>query len=266
MNRILLFSLLLSMALATQPLSAQTRDLDYYLPPGEVTWLEDPEQDARYLMLEQPNRRSYQRGAIVHIPEWGYHPYQRSAIRLLYHAMPDYGWQSFALQPPTFDLSQVQWQQSADVRYPDPIDDEQLANLRAPLSQRLSLARARMAEEPGFQIIVAEGIVAAFLVEMFARELLPAPDALIVIGMYLPQWQLNQQVAETLGSLPFPVLDIAPSDGNPWTKQTELRRRQQASRQQHTGYRQRELPRGRHGEQPDILRHMVYGWLTYQDF
>lgn len=243
---------------------AANNDLDYYLPPGEVVWL--GEGDTRVLLLEQENKQAFDRGSILHIPEWGYHPYQSSAIRSLYQNMPDYGWQSYALQPPTQPLDNFRWQTDEDVRYPDPVADEELAKLRAQLRERVELAYAQTSLIAGSFIIVAEGISAALLTDLFSSNELPLPDAFVVYGIYFPQWQLNQQLATSLAQLPVPVLDLSPRDGNDWVTQAASRRQQQAQRHQQINYRQRIIPGGTHAQQPRYLQHQLYGWLRHNDF
>ncbi len=245
----------------------QVNDLDYYLPPGEVEWIDDTEQnDQRYLLLHKHNQLSYVRGLIINIPDWNMHPYQSPFIRELYQAMPEYGWQSYALQPPNTDLTGVLWQAATNERYPAPMPDEDLISLRQPLQQRLSQALSYLDNKPGFRIVIAEGIVAAFLIQLYAQQALPAPDALVVIGPYLPQWQLNNALPAQLASFSFPVLDLQPADGNAWSLSTAAERVIQAKRQQHMGYRQRILPRSAHVSQPSLLKHHVYGWLVFEDF
>lgn len=246
---------------------SQANDLDYYLPPGEVEWVDDSTlTDQRYLLLHKQNQLSYVRGLIINIPDWNMHPYQSPFIRELYQAMPEYGWQSYALQPPNSDLTATQWQAETDTRYPAPMSNDELAQLRQPLLQRLTQTLRHVVDKPGFRVVIAEGVVAAFLIQLYAAEAIPTPDAFIVIGPYLPQWQLNNALAAQLASFSFPVLDLQPADGNAWSLSTAAERVIQARRLQHTGYRQRMLPRGAHGTQPNLLKHHVYGWLSYEDF
>lgn len=247
--------------------SGQTSDLDYYLPPGEVIWVADSDtSEQRYLMLYKQNHRSYVRGLIMHIPDWNMHPYQSPIIRALYQAMPEYGWQSYALQPPNTDIAAGPWQANENTPYPSPISEEALTDLRQPLQQRLTQALAHLEPEPGLRVVVAEGVVAAFLIQLYAAQAIPTPDAFIVIGPYLPQLQLNNALAEQLASFSFPVLDLQPAVANSWSLATAANRTRQAQRLQHPGYRQVNLPPSTGQVQARQVQQLVYGWLSYEGF
>lgn len=247
--------------------NGQTNDFDYYLPPGEVRWVNDSElPDQRYLLLHKQNQLSYVRGLMVHIPNWGMHPYQSVVIRELYHTMPSYGWQSYALQPPYSELAAVPWQTDNNTPFPTPISQEALAELRQPLQQRLTQALQHLEQQPGYRIVVAEGVVAAFLIQLYATEAIPAPDALVVVGPYLPQWHLNNALAAQLASFSFPVLDLQPANASAWSSSTAADRVKQARRLQHPAYRQRFLPHAVTSGQALQLHQYVYGWLAYEGF
>ncbi|RUO27905.1 hypothetical protein CWE12_13300 [Aliidiomarina sedimenti] len=248
--------------LASSASFASQNDFEYYLPPGEVVWLED--DDDRYLLLEKENEQAYDRGRMILLPDVGTHPLQSSAIRALYQSMIGYGWYTFALQPPTTDIGSFTWQaEDAYERYPEPATVEPLKDA---LRLRMNAALTHTAEHTGALVVVAEGVSAALLADLMAEGEFAQIDALIVHGVYYPQWQLNQALATTLAELRIPLLDLAPGDGNSWATDTNSRRQQQARRHNHLSYRQRILPAGRHAEQPRYLQHHVYGWLQSEDF
>lgn len=247
--------------------NGQTSDFDYYLPPGEVLWVEDSDNNEhRYLLLHKQNHRSYVRGLMLHIPDWNTHPYQSPFIRSLYQSMPDYGWQSYALQPPNTDIAAGPWQVEENTPYPNPINEATLAELRQPLQQRLIQTLLFLERQPGLRVVVAEGVVAAFLIQLYATEGIPTPDALIVIGPYLPQLQLNNALAEQLASFSFPVLDLQPAVANSWSLATAANRAKQAQRLQHPGYRQVNLPVSTGQVQARHVSQIIYGWLSYEGF
>lgn len=258
----------------SQPFSAQASaasDLAYYLPPGEVVWLrpdngqdsDDEQDEVRYLLLERDNHLAYDRGSIVLIPELGTHPYQSTTIRTLYQSMNDYGWYTYALQPPTVQVTDILWQEENGQRYPSGLFP---ADLQSQLAERLRLALEHARQQPGALIIIAEGVSAALVIDLLTEDAVPHPDALVVSGVHYPQWQMNRTLATTLAQLPIVTLDLASGGVNRWVEDTHELRRQQAQRHQHIGYRQRILPAGRHAEQPRFLPHTVYGWLRYEDF
>lgn len=255
-------SLLLASSL---PLLANERDLDYYLPPGEVVWLE--QNDSQYLLLRKENQQASDRGRLVLLPEIGTHPYQSSAVRTFYQGMVDYGWYTYALQSPTANIQDFNWQaNTATGRYPEPtegVTQDLIDNLQDRLEQAIAYSTN---DHTGPLVVVAEGISAALLVDLLAAGQFAEIDALVVHGIYYPQWQLNQALATDLAQLPIAVLDLTPGHSNSWVQETTARRQQQAQRHRHISYRQRLLPRGTHAEQPRYLLHQLYGWLQSEDF
>lgn len=240
------------------------RDLEYYLPPGEVVWLSSGEYE--YLLLERSNEQPFLRGNILFVPEWNTHPLQSIYLSSLYQVMPDYGWNTFALQPPIDNVASIPWSEAQDRRFPEPTSEDTRYPFKAKLQDRMETALAHISSEPGATVWVVEGISAGFLLQLLHEEVLPPPDALIIVGIYLPQWQLNEALAELIAQLSIPVLDLTPEDANSWVLQTQQKRVRAARRLQHLAYRQRILPRQPHAHQGRLLQHHVYGWLSHEGF
>lgn len=252
------------------PAHAEPNDLAYYLPPGEtqaLNWaVEGSDTIEQYLLLHQENQRPFNKGTVVLIPNWGLHPYQSSIIKTLYQALPQYGWESYALHPPTQDIQSFQWQLPSDKQFPEAVPKDVIQPLFSQIEARYLASLKHTEDNLGLRIVIAEGITAAFLIELFNQEKLPHPDALVVIAPYFPQWQLNQALPKQLASLPFPILDLQPEDAVHWSQETFKHRQIQTERFSHASFRQRRIPREPHAQQPHILAHHLYGWLKYEGF
>lgn len=253
---------------------ATSDDLAYYLPPGEVVWLgasdeevsaaaaDDQPAPLRMLMLARENEQSYDRGSLILIPELGTHPLQSMPIRHWYQGMPAYGWYSYAIQPPTAQVIEFNWQNDSDQRYPEGAD---VTPLRDALAERLALALDHAARQPGPIILIVQGVSAALVTDLLAQGGYPQVDALILVGAHYPQWQLNHELATTTAQLRIPVLDFIPQHSQSWVQQSDTRRAQQAQRHQHPSYRQRALQTTRSVDSRYLL-HELYGWLQSEDF
>ncbi|EKE87482.1 DUF3530 family protein [Idiomarina xiamenensis] len=254
--------------------SAQAAD-DYarYLPPGETRWLspsqsnENEQQSTqRFLLLERESLRSFSRGVLLSLPDWGYHPLQSAAVRQLYQFAPSIGWRSWALTPPDTDLRGDMLQIPAvDERFPEAVDDEQLQPLLDALRARLSVAAAQRRDYPGFYVLIVEGMTAALSLRLLSEDAGLRPDALVIIDPYLPQYRLNQALPKTLAQLPLPVLDVMTSRSNRWSLASADKRRQFADKYQQVSYRQRRLI-GADSQQQAALTKLVQGWLKQQGY
>lgn len=254
---------------------ANADDLAYYLPPGEVLWLgasadevaeaSQNEQPAplRMLVLARENEQYYDRGSMLLIAELGTHPMQSLTMQKWYQGMPHYGWDTYAVQPPTSQVIEFAWQEEGNQRYPQGSD---VSTLRDAMRERLSLALDHAALQPGPIVVVAEGVSAALITDILAQGTFPQVDAFVALGAYYPQWQLNQALATTTAQLHIPTLDFIPQHSHSWIADNRARRNQQARRHQHTSYRQRELLTTRAAGEPRYLLHQLYGWLRSEDF
>lgn len=268
----LLLLLLISFTLSSVAAAATEDDLMRYLPPGEARWLES--DGNRYLLLERESLQAITRGVIIHIPDWAQHPLQTPLLTNLYQQLPEYGWTTFALHPPTSRIQTDMLQFPAvDERYPEPVSEETLAPLRDSLRQRLQPLMNELSDYTGFVVLVAEGMTAAFLTEILNEDLQTGggivapvqPDALIVIDPYMPQYSLNKAVGEKLAVLPLPVFDVTTASANRWVKQTQRQRKLLAQREQHLSYRQQQLPLLTSGNAEQTIPEFI-GWLRYQGF
>lgn len=268
----LLLLLITALTFSCVAQAATEDDLMRYLPPGEARWLES--NGNRYLLLQRDSLQAITRGVVIHIPDWSQHPLQNPLLTHLYQQLPEYGWTTFALHPPTSRIQTDMLQFPAvDERYPEPVSEETLAPLRDSLRQRLQPLMNELSDYTGFVVLVAEGMTATFLTQILSEDLQTGggivapvqPDALIVIDPYMPQYSLNQAVAEQLAAIPLPVLDLTTANANQWVQQTQRQRKLQAQREQHLSYRQQQLPLLHAGNAEQAIPQFI-GWLRYQGF
>lgn len=253
---------------------ASQDDLAYYLPPHEYVWLENHEnteqendqESHRYLMLHRENQLSFLRGTAIIVPDWGFHPIQSTYANMTYQALPRYGWETFALHAPTDSLLNFRWQEENGTPYPTATTEDERAFLYNSMSARVEAAMAHIESEPGFRILVTEGISAAVIVDLLEAGEITGVDALVVIAPNYPQWQLNRELSISIAQLDIPVLDLQPRDAIHWSTEESARRKILAGRYQHTGYRQRGLSSQTNRQNTETFSQLIYGWLTYEGF
>lgn len=263
------------LALLSMPAAAHSDDLAYYLPPAEVIWLGaeqsdidtaiENEQDIplRALMLHRENEQAYDRGNLLLVPELGTHPLQSAVLRHWYQGMPAYGWYTYGLQSPLQQVHDFTWDQEFGQRHSAAND---ISSLKDAMRERLELALAHVEQTSGPLVLISEGVSAALIIQLLHQGEMPQVDAVVLLGSYFPQQQLNSELATQTAQLRIPVLDMIPAQQQPWVAEQQARRVQQSQRHQHPSYRQRVLSSQRIAEQPRYVLHQLYGWLRYEDF
>lgn len=257
---------------AALPMSAQADDLTYYLPPSEVVWLSadaaavqtadahDQATPQRILMLQRENEQAADRGHLLVVAELGTHPLQSSLLRHWYQGMPAYGWHTYAMQAPLLQINDVEWNAEIATRY-SPANDIQF--LLDAMRARLVLALQHIEQAEGTLILISEGVSGALITQLLHQGEFAQVDALVVVGSYFPQQQLNTTLTTQTAQLKLPVLDIIPARQQPWVAQQSKRRVQQSQRHQQPSFRQRVLVAQPVATQPRYLHHELYGWLRH---
>ncbi|RUO40070.1 hypothetical protein CWE15_07945 [Aliidiomarina taiwanensis] len=261
MKQSLIYLLMVSWLLGSAHAS-KADDLAYYLPPENTQWVEPAQEGtSAFVLLTHPSEYAIENGTVLLVSEWGLTPLQSPFVRSLSVHLPQYGWQSVAFSPPDIDLATFNWRHLGDKPYPESAPNEQLLQIKNPLQQRLLNTLEHLAAEPGVRVVVAEGLTAGLLIQLYQANALPHPEALVVVSPYLPHWQLNQALPELLAALPFPVLDLQAMNSNSWSSSTASARVIQAKRASHVQYRQRTLPY--FPMRDDALAKQVFGWLRH---
>lgn len=125
-------------------------------------------------------------------------------------------------------------------------------------------ARDYASQYPGFVLVIAQGMSAAWLTRLYAEQTLLAPDALVMVDAYWPAVSYNRQLAEYVATTPMPLLDIYGQHDNHWAALSQPQRRIAARQRLKLQYRQRELA-GQPATQAQAiyLSREIYGWLRY---
>ncbi len=232
----------------------QTSDFTHWQVVGEIKPLQVAQQQYVSLWLEEQTPQK--RGSVLLLPDWGELPSAANSINSLRQALPKWGWETGAIIPPPPMASLMQSANSNQLEEPRQQYKQDLQSL-------LEAAKQTQQEQFGFQVLIAQGVMGAWLVELLAEQQLPAPDGLVLVNAYYPDQQFNQQLAEQIAQLSFPVLDIYADDYNHWQQQARQLRLMTSSKSQKFNYRQTELPATAKTEPNSAkLNKVVYGWFN----
>lgn len=240
-------------------------DLERYLPQDQLHWLTG-DDDERYLALKKEYLQAFERGQIVLLPDWHYHPLQSFYIRPVYENAPDFGWTTWALTPPDNDIRTDNLQTPASAtHFPDAADEEVFTPLVSALQQRMILLLEETLDRPGFSVWVVEGITADIALRLLESDPSIMPDAIVLVNAYVPQFQYNRALADRISQSQLPVLDIRSAAGNRWVGEHWSLRKKLANKYQHPAYRQRQLVNSGDAGQRELTS-TIKGWLEFHGF
>ncbi|MBC3766255.1 DUF3530 family protein [Neptunicella marina] len=222
-----------------------SQDLSYYAPTAQVETLEVNGQQLS--LLRHDADTASVKGLALLISDFS-RP-SASNLHQLSKRLNRAGWQTLIIPAPVtleltnLDLSQEQadrQQQLANsFRKGEFVDQQAAEQLEQTFLSQMQTINQSVNQPSGFRLVIAQGMSAAWLAKIYQEKKLPAPDALVAIGPYFPQWQLNQQLGEMLAGMTAPVLDLYSNSDNNWVTSTSERRRIEAQKAFKVHYRQR---------------------------
>lgn len=236
-----------SYASALTPEQALTADLQRQFPAYEQT--EQTVNNTTFLLLQRENMTSFTKGTAILVPDWSQHAASPKHIDYLRQQLTDYGWHTLSVMPPS---------------YPDyPLTEDSLTQYQQSLKDRMELVQRTAEQQPGVSIVVAQGSSAAVLNRLYAAKQLAEPAAFIMLGAYLPDPELNRQLAKAMASHQIPTLDINHQYDNQYVSSQLKLRRQLAQKQLKAMYRQRQIVgSGYHNDEQQWVLQEIYGWLN----
>ena len=223
-----------------------TADLLRQFPDDEVLQLSAQQQD--FMLLQRENMTSYTKGTVILLPDSSEHPASPKYINQLRQQLTHYGWHTLALMPPAL---------------PSELATDSLQSYQTNLKERLNAAQQKAEQNSGVTIVIAQGSSAAALNELYANEQLAEPAALIMLGAYLPDPNLNRAFAKALATHHVPTLDISTQQDNNLVLAQLSYRRQLTNKHLKAVYRQRLVNgSGYNADTQQWVFQEIYGWLS----
>jgi hypothetical protein len=222
-------------------------DLQRQLPEWEFKQVGN-EQDA-FTIIHRPAMTAFEKGTLVLIPDASLHPATPRQLNFLRQEFNDLGWHTIALMPPASVLNE------------EKLNEE---NKSEPLQQRLNQLLSYSEMPAGYLVILAQGSSANLLAQIDWQNITRQADALILLSSYETDPGFNRELAQRIGALTIPTLDIAHLQDHPHIEHTLLERQRWSRKNANLLYRQRlltgyaELETTQH-----VMVKEVYGWLSY---
>jgi hypothetical protein len=223
-----------------------TADLLRQLPADEILQLSA--QQTEFLLLQRESMTSYTKGTALLLPDASEHAASPKHIDVLRQQLTDYGWHTLALMPPPL---------------PADLSTDNLTDYQNAVLERVKAAQQQAQLQPGVTIIIAQGSSAAILNQLYASNQLTEPAAFVMLGAYLPNNELNRQLAKALATHQVPTLDISHQQDNRLVTSQLRLRRQLANKHLKAVYRQRMITgSGYQADTQQWVLHEIYGWLS----
>ncbi|MCH8536201.1 MAG: alpha/beta hydrolase family protein [Alkalimonas sp.] len=217
-------------------------DLQRQLPEWEFKQISN-EQDT-FTIIHRPAMTAFEKGTLILIPDASLHPATPRQLNFLRQAFNDLGWHTIALMPPS-----------------SPTNEQ---NSSEPLQQRLNLLLSDSEMPSGHLVVLAQGSSASLLTQLDWLDMTRQADALILLSSYEADPAINRELAQRIGALTIPTLDIAHHQDHPHIQQTLIQRQQWSRKNANLLYRQRLLSGHAELETTQQLMYKeVYGWLSY---
>lgn len=249
-----------------------TLDLERALFSDQYIKLKMAEQEIVVILNENTN--AIARGVAILLTESNTTLTSSQGLAPLVVQLTALGWVTLLVPSPTTEfLTPPQTLIDSDA----PLSDQ--ASIKKPVIQltqqtldehlaKLSLIMQTVADKasdyPGFVLVISQGTSAASLTQLYAKQTLKSPDALVLIAPYWPDRNHNNQIATFLGNTTMPVLDLHSDKDNVWSSSTITARKVATLKALKLQYRQRHII-GIHDMEyaaPYISKE-IYGWLTH---
>ena len=252
MRRMVCLTLLLSLNIQAQQARSyaqhQVDDLTRQLPATEISQVPAPEP---VLLLQRPAMTASRKGTVILLADSAEHAASPKHIDHLRQQLNDYGWDTLSVMPP--DAAMLTGDGDGDA----------IKQFQTAVMQRISAAQQQARQQSGSVVIIAQGNSAAVLNQLYAAEQLPEPEALILLGAYLPDPQLNIELAKAIASHQIPTLDINHQYDNRFVNAHLALRQKWVNKQLKPVYRQRQIiGSGFNQDVQQWVLQEIYGWLT----
>lgn len=232
-----------------------------YAQDDESLWLSN--QDLRVInydggeliTLWRNEETARKLGTALLLPDWGRLPTAPEAITPLREQLPGLNWETIALLPPIPEQG-ISLINGAEL-------SEAARTYQASLVSALKSIEQAKNEQFGYRLVIAQGVMAGWILNIYQQQLYELPDALILIGSYIPELTRNQNIAQQIAEFPKPVLDISFTSNNRWVQVGAPLRQIAASKQQKLNYRQLAFTGDPYRAETGVqLTKSIYGWLT----
>lgn len=136
----------------------------------------------------------------------------------------------------------------------------------------INALNAHLEHYQGYNLVIAQGMNAAQLLDLGSRNAISEPNTLVAIAPYWPDMETNKRIPQFISETEFPVLDLSIPYLNFWEQQTVKMRKTLATTSLKLHYRQQVVRAANVKIQPteneinpyiQSITSSILGWIRY---
>lgn len=239
-------------------LAQKTADIEHYINKEKITpILVGPDS---HITLVEKHTTAINKGVMIILPDWQQGATSPNALNQLRQTLPRYGWTTITVQPP---LKPTTYPSRALTQTEQDTENKAiLTAYKADLVNILSSVIEKAKSYPGTILTISEGQHAALLVDIYQKELLPNPTALIMLSAYMQSKAENLSFAQQVAFSSYPILDLYLKKDHRLVTTTIDARKHAVRNELKAYYRQRQLFNQKTAYYPQkTLTKEIVGWL-----
>ena len=235
-----------------------SNDLKHYLSEDQVKPMLAGTDE--FITLEKQSESANSKGVAIFIPDWQQTPTSPKAINYLRKKLPELGWMTIALQaanmPDNYPSTSLKEEEKNEQ------NQKALADYQTVLKAKLTALMEKAQSLPGLVFVVVAGNHSALVFDLYQKEEVPLPSAVLMLSGYSLTKNRDQQLAKDVAETDFPVLDLYLNKDNKLVIQSAKERRIFADKTMKVFYRQKQMSNFKAGyyQQPMLLKE-INGWF-----
>lgn len=240
-------------------LQQQQEDIKHYLEPDIIKPMLVGMKE--HVALIEVNKTGIAKGVMILLPDWQKNATGSNALNFLRQQLPQLGWTTITIQPPAKPDNYPSNANERDKRIEN--NQKALTDYQDDLGLLLKQIDEKAKEYPGVIVVISEGSNGALLNNIYQKQIVAMPAALILLSSFLPTPEDNKTVASSITQLSIPVLDLILYRDNRHVKPAAQLRSDAVKQEMKPYYRQKQLHNITPSYYPnDSLLKEINGWLA----
>ena len=237
----------------------QQQDIKHYLSQEKISPILVGSES--YLTAINEHTTAINKGVMVLIPDWQQSIATPNALNQLRKDMPQHGWTTITLHPPSKPENYPSKAFMAQERSTE--DSDTLTSYSKKFADIMLAVIEKAKSYPGVIIVVAEGSNSAVLLDIYQQALVPAPAAFVMLSSYMPTMPASDKIAQHLAETDYPILDLYLKRDHRLVLANAKIRKDAAKRELKVYYRQKQLSNQVTGYYPkNTLTTEIISWLS----
>ena len=236
----------------------QKNDLEHYLSAQKIQPILVGTKE--FTTLVKTNNAAIDKGIAILLPDWQQNVTTPKGLHSLQALLPDQGWTTISVLPPKKPNNYPSYK----VKKADKEEENKqiLMQYQQTLANVLTEVTEKAKNYPGIIVVIAEGHIAALLLNIYQQAQAEPPTAFVMMSAHLDDAKANLMSAKSLSQLDLPVLDLYLKNDNLLIQQNIALRKKWVNQALKSNFRQRRIYNIHPSYYPaSSLTRAINGWL-----